>query len=159
MSEVTIGQIAPDFWLPTDLEDSVTPVSLKGKTIILYFYPKDDTTGCTAQAIAFSSLKAEFERANAVVIGVSKDKLSSHTKFRQKYDLTIILASDFDNNIAENFGVWVEKSMYGREYMGMERSTFVIDANQVVRHIWRKVKVAGHGEEVLRVVQKMSDPI
>jgi thioredoxin-dependent peroxiredoxin len=157
MSDVTIGQIAPDFWLPTDIEDSVTPASLKGKTIILYFYPKDDTTGCTAQAIAFSGLKAEFDAANAIVIGISKDKLTSHKKFRTKYDLNVVLASDFERQTAESFGVWVEKSMYGRTYMGMERSTFIIDQNSVITHIWRKVKVAGHAEEVLRVVQKMGE--
>jgi thioredoxin-dependent peroxiredoxin len=158
MSDVTIGQIAPDFWLPTDDEHTVTPASLKGKTIILYFYPKDDTTGCTAQAIAFSALKAGFDAANAVVIGISKDKLASHKKFRQKYDLNVVLASDFERQVAESFGVWVEKSMYGRKYMGMERSTFLIDPNGRVAGIWRKVKVAGHAEELLRVVQKMTEP-
>jgi thioredoxin-dependent peroxiredoxin len=157
MSDVTIGQIAPDFWLPTDEDTSVTPAILKGKTIILYFYPKDDTSGCTSQAIAFSGLKLAFEQAGAVIIGVSKDKLSSHKKFRQKYDLSIVLASDFESQVAETFGVWVEKSMYGRKYMGMERSTFVIDPAGNVAHIWRKVKVAGHAEEVLRVVQKMGE--
>lgn len=156
MSDVTIGQIAPDFWLPTDDDTNVTPAILKGKTIILYFYPKDDTTGCTAQAIAFSHLKSEFENAGCMIIGISKDKLSAHKKFRQKYDLKIILASDYEQQVAESFGVWVEKSMYGRKYMGMERSTFIIDANNVISHIWRKVKVAGHAEEVLKVVQKLA---
>ena len=154
---MTIGQIAPDFSLPTDDDHSVTLTNLNGKTIILYFYPKDDTTGCTAQAIAFSGLKTAFDAAGAVVIGVSKDKLSSHKKFRQKYDLTIILASDAESHVAESFGVWVEKSMYGRKYMGMERSTFIIDADGKIAHIWRKVKVAGHGEEVLKVVQKLGE--
>jgi thioredoxin-dependent peroxiredoxin len=154
MSEVTIGQNAPEFWLPTDDEDSVTLSSLKGKKIILYFYPKDDTSGCTAQAIAFSNLKPEFDEANTVVLGVSKDKLSSHKKFRQKYDLKIKLGSDFETQITESYGVWVEKSMYGRKYMGIERSTFLIDGEGVISHIWRKVKVAGHAQDVLRVVQK-----
>jgi thioredoxin-dependent peroxiredoxin len=157
MSDVTIGQIAPDFWLPTDDEDSVTRANLNGKTIILYFYPKDDTTGCTAQAIAFSSLKAEFDAVNAVIIGVSKDKLASHKKFRQKYGLNVLLASDFEREVAQAYGVWVEKSMYGRKYVGMERSTFIIDPNNVITHIWRKVKVAGHAEEVLKVVQKVGE--
>jgi thioredoxin-dependent peroxiredoxin len=157
MSVVTIGQLAPDFWLPTDDENSVTPAILKGKTIILYFYPKDDTTGCTAQAVAFSGLKTAFDEAGAIVIGVSKDKLSSHKKFRAKYDLNIILASDFERDVAESYGVWIEKSMYGRKYMGMERSTFVIDSSGKIAHIWRKVKVAGHAEEVLKVVQKMGE--
>ncbi len=155
MSDVTIGQIAPDFSLPTDDGSSVTPSSLKGKTIVLYFYPKDDTSGCTTQAIAFSALKSEFEAVNAVVVGISKDKLTSHVKFRTKHKLDVVLASDFEQQVSESYGVWVEKSMYGRKYMGMERSTFVIDANGIVAHIWRKVKVAGHTEEVLKVVQKM----
>ncbi len=154
---MTIGQIAPDFSLPTDEDTSVTPAILKGKTIVLYFYPKDDTSGCTAQAIDFSAMKDAFEQAGAIIIGVSKDKLSSHKKFRQKYDLGIILASDFESQVAESFGVWVEKSMYGRKYMGMERSTFIIDPEGKIAHIWRKVKVAGHVEEVLKVVQKMGE--
>lgn len=157
MSDVTIGQIAPDFLLPTDDDTSVTPAILKGKTIVLYFYPKDDTSGCTAQAVDFSALRSKFEQVGAIIVGVSKDKLSSHKKFRQKYDLTITLASDFERQVAESFGVWVEKSMYGRKYMGMERSTFIIDANGKVAHIWRKVKVAGHADEVLTVVQKIGE--
>jgi thioredoxin-dependent peroxiredoxin len=154
MGDVTIGQNAPDFWLPTDDGNSVSLSSLKGKTIILYFYPKDDTSGCTSQAMAFSNLKTAFEEAGAVIVGVSKDKLASHTKFRLKYDLTILLGSDADSQVAETFGVWVEKSMYGRKYMGMERATFVIDPAGIVSHIWRKVKVAGHVDEVLKLVQK-----
>ena len=157
MSDVTIGQIAPDFWLPKDNEGIVTRESLKGKTIILYFYPKDDTTGCTAQAIAFSNLKPDFDALGALVIGVSKDTLASHKKFREKYSLTIDLASDFERQTAESFGVWVEKSMYGRKYMGMDRSTFLIDGDGIITQIWRKVKVAGHAEEVLRVVQKIGE--
>jgi thioredoxin-dependent peroxiredoxin len=157
MSDVTVGQIAPNFWLPTDDEDSVTLTSLKGKTIILYFYPKDDTTGCTAQAISFSVLKSAFETANAVIVGVSKDKLASHKKFRQKYDLRIILGSDFERDTAQTYGVWVEKNLYGRKYMGIDRSTFIIDQHGVIAYVWRKVKVAGHAEEVLKVVQKLSE--
>jgi thioredoxin-dependent peroxiredoxin len=155
MSEITIGQDAPDFTLPTDDQSSVTLGSLKGKSTILYFYPKDDTSGCTAEAIAFSGLSKAFEDADAVVIGVSKDKISSHQKFRLKYDLKITLASDFETQVAENFGVWVEKSMYGRKYMGIERATFLIDPAGKIVHIWRKVKVPGHADDVLRVVQKI----
>jgi thioredoxin-dependent peroxiredoxin len=155
MSEITIGQNAPDFTLPTDDQSSVTLGSLKGKSIILYFYPKDDTSGCTAEAIAFSGLSKAFENANAVVIGVSKDKISSHQKFRQKYDLTISLGSDFETQVVEAFGVWVEKSMYGRKYMGIERATFLIDPAGKIAHIWRKVKVPGHADDVLKVVQKI----
>jgi thioredoxin-dependent peroxiredoxin len=155
MSEITIGQDAPDFTLPTDDQSSVTLGSLKGKSTILYFYPKDDTSGCTAEAIAFSGLSKAFEDANAVVIGVSKDKISSHQKFRQKYDLKITLASDFETQVVEKFGVWVEKSMYGRKYMGIERATFLIDPTGKIAHIWRKVKVPGHADDVLSVVQKL----
>lgn len=156
MIDVTIGQNAPDFCLPIDDEHSLTLSSLKGKSIILYFYPKDDTSGCTAQAVAFSNQKHAFDEVGAVIIGVSKDTLKSHTKFRQKYDLTIILASDHSTQVSENYGVWVKKSMYGRKYMGMERATFLIDPSGVVSHTWRKVKVAGHVEDVLRVMQKPS---
>jgi thioredoxin-dependent peroxiredoxin len=157
MSDVTLGQLAPDFRLPTDEGDIVTTESLKGKTIILYFYPKADTTGCTAQALAFTGLKADFDAANAVVIGVSKDPVAKLKKFRQKYDLTIKLGSDHETQVAETFGVWIEKSMYGRSYMGIDRSTFVVSPDGKITHIWRKVKVAGHSEEVLRVVQKLGD--
>jgi thioredoxin-dependent peroxiredoxin len=155
MSALSIGDKAPDFWLPTDDDGSVTPIGIKGKSIILYFYPKADTSGCTSQAIAFSSLKSQFEAAGALVIGVSKDKISALKKFRQKHSLSIMLASDFENQVSEAFGVWVEKSMYGRKYMGLERATFVINPDGIITHIWRKVKVAGHGDDVLRVVQKV----
>jgi len=159
MSEVTIGTVIPDFRLPSDEDTIVSPASLKGKTTILYFYPKDDTSGCTKQAIAFSQLHTEFEAENAIVIGVSKDKISSHKKFRAKYDLKLLLLSDFENHVAESFGVWVEKSMYGKKYMGIERSTFVIDTNGVIAQIWRKVKVEAHAEEVLKVVRKLAERV
>lgn len=154
MNNLTIGQNAPEFSLPTDDGDTVTPSALKGKSIILYFYPKDDTSGCTAQAVAFSVLIEAFNAANAIVIGVSKDSLKSHTKFRDKYELKIKLASDVDTQVAEHFGVWVQKSMYGRTYMGMERSTFLIDPEGKIAFAWRKVKVPGHAEAVLKEVQK-----
>jgi peroxiredoxin Q/BCP len=155
MGEVTIGQNAPELWLPTDEGDSIALTGLKGKTIILYFYPKNDTSGCTTQAQDFTKAADAFAAENAQVIGISKDKIASHQKFRAKYDLGITLASDFETDIAETFGVWVEKNMYGRKYMGMERSTFVINPDGIVTNIWRKVKVAGHCDEVLAVVQKM----
>jgi thioredoxin-dependent peroxiredoxin len=136
-------------------DHSVTPIGIKGKSIILYFYPKDDTSGCTNQAIAFSGLQKQFDEANALVIGVSRDSLSSHKKFRQKHNLSIILASDVDGTVCEAFGVWVEKSMYGRKYMGLERATFLINPAGIIEQIWRKVKVPGHGDIVLNAVQKM----
>jgi thioredoxin-dependent peroxiredoxin len=156
MSTISVGDNAPNFWLPTDDDLSVTPIGIKGKSIILYFYPKADTPGCTNQAVAFSGLQKQFDAAGCLVIGVSKDKISSLKKFRQKHNLSIMLASDFENQVSEAFGVWVEKSMYGRTYMGLERATFLINPDGIITHIWRKVKVAGHGDEVLGVVQKMA---
>ncbi len=149
------GAPAPDFHLPTDGADGVSLAALKGKPVVLYFYPKDDTSGCTSQAVAFSENKAAFDAAGAQVIGVSKDSVASHAKFRAKYDLTIELASDVDGEVVEAYGVWVEKSMYGRKYMGIDRSTFLIDANGVIQRVWRKVKVPGHVAEVLKAVQAL----
>jgi thioredoxin-dependent peroxiredoxin len=156
MSALSIGDKAPDFWLPTDDPRSVTPTDIKGKSIILYFYPKDDTSGCTSQAIAFSALEKEFEAAGAVIIGVSRDSLASHAKFRKKHNLSIILASDEAGHVSDAYGVWVEKSMYGRKYMGLERATFLIKPDGTVGYIWHKVKVPGHAEIVLNTVQKMA---
>ncbi len=117
--------------------------------MVLYFYPKDDTSGCTAEAIAFTQSQKAFKAAGAVVIGISKDSPASHDKFKAKHSLGVSLAADEDTRIAQAYGVWVEKSMYGRRYMGMERATFLIDGKGVIRQIWRKVKVNGHAAEVL----------
>lgn len=127
-----------------------------GKAIVLYFYPKDDTTGCTREAQDFSTLMPRFEAANAVVIGVSKDTVKSHAKFAAKYDLKNILGADTDGTACEAFGTWVQKSMYGHEYMGIERATFLIDANGRILQIWRKVKVAGHAEAVAAAVETLA---
>ncbi|PTS89166.1 MULTISPECIES: peroxiredoxin [unclassified Caulobacter] len=142
------GDKAPDFDLPTDT-GRVSLTGLKGKKIILYFYPKDDTSGCTSQALQFSSEVEEFAKMGTVVIGVSKDSAASHAKFRKKHDLTVELAADTTGETVESYGAWVEKSMYGRKYMGIDRSTFLIDAEGVVREVWRKVKVPGHIKSVL----------
>jgi len=142
------GDKAPDFDLPTDT-GRVSLAGLKGKKIILYFYPKDDTSGCTSQALQFSSEVEEFAKMGTVVIGVSKDSAASHAKFRKKHDLTVELAADTTGETVESYGAWVEKSMYGRKYMGIDRSTFLIDAEGVVREVWRKVKVPGHIKSVL----------
>ncbi|MGF1455133.1 MAG: peroxiredoxin [Alphaproteobacteria bacterium] len=147
------GDKAPDFTLPTDGGGSVSLKGLKGKTVVLYFYPKDDTSGCTKEAIGFSEHRDAFEAAGAVVIGVSKDSIAKHDKFKAKYDLTIHLASDEDGDTTERYGSWVEKSMYGKKYMGIDRSTFVIDGGGVIRRAWRKVKVPGHVEAVLDAVK------
>ena len=149
------GDRAPDFDLETD-SGRVRLANLKGKAIVLYFYPKDDTTGCTAEAIAFSEAAADFEKAGAVVVGVSKDTAKSHGKFRGKYDLKVELGADTEGEVVERYGVWVEKSMYGRKYMGIERATFLIDREGAIRRVWRKVKVAGHAAEVLAAVKSLS---
>jgi peroxiredoxin Q/BCP len=153
--ELREGLKAPAFSLPTDNGGAVALKDLKGKRIVLYFYPKDDTSGCTKEAIAFTEHLKKFEKANAVVIGVSKDSVEKHEKFRAKHDLKIILGADEAGDVVEKYGVWVEKNMYGRKYMGIERATFLIDDKGVIRKIWRKVKVAGHAEDVLEAVQSL----
>lgn len=156
MSELTIGQSAPAFVLPRDGGGNVSLADLGGKTVVLYFYPKDDTTGCTTEAVDFTGLASEFEKAGAVVIGVSPDTVAKHEKFIAKHSLSLILAADTDQIAANAYGVWKEKSMYGRTYMGIERSTFLIGPDGVIRQIWPKVKVKGHAEEVLTAVRTIS---
>jgi thioredoxin-dependent peroxiredoxin len=143
------GDKAPDFELPTDSGEPVKLSRLKGKAAVLYFYPKDDTSGCTTEAKDFSKLAPQFRKVGVEVIGVSPDSTESHGKFRKKHDLAIKLAADTDKAVATAFGVWVEKSMYGRKYMGVERSTFLIDSQGRIAKSWRKVKVPGHADEVL----------
>ena len=126
-----------------------------GKNLVLFFFPKADTTGCTKEALSFSNLINEFEDLNTIVIGISKDPVEKQIKFKSKYDLKCILGSDVDINICSKFGVWVEKSMYGKKYMGIQRSTFLINTEQKIQHIWNKVKVPGHAEEVLEIVKKL----
>ena len=150
------GDKAPEFDLPTDT-GRVSLASLKGKKIILYFYPKDDTSGCTSQALQFSSEVEEFAKLGAVVVGVSKDSAASHAKFRLKHDITVELAADTTGEIVETYGAWVEKSMYGRKYMGIDRSTFLIDAEGVIREVWRKVKVPGHIKAVLTATKALKN--
>src|SRR5579864_1588471 len=147
--ELKVGDKAPNFTLPADSGRRVSLSGLKGKSVVLYFYPKDDTSGCTAEAIAFSKDAREFETEGAVVIGVSRDSPVSHDKFKAKHRLSVQLAADEDTKTAQSYGVWVEKSMYGRRYMGMERATFLIDRAGIIRRIWRKVKVPGHSADVL----------
>lgn len=147
------GQTAPDFTLPRDGGGEITLSTLRPKTVVLYFYPKDDTSGCTKEAQGFTEAKAEFEKAGAVVVGVSKDTAGKHDKFVEKYGLDVILASDADSDVCERYGVWVEKSMYGKTYMGIERATFLIGGDGKVLREWRKVKVPGHVDEVLSAVK------
>ncbi|HKT53908.1 MAG TPA: thioredoxin-dependent thiol peroxidase [Caulobacteraceae bacterium] len=143
------GDKAPDFELPTDGGGQVNLSHFKGQTLVLYFYPKDDTSGCTSEAQAFAAALHDFKHAGAAVIGVSKDSVKSHDKFKAKYDLNFPLGADVDGHVVERYGVWVEKSMYGRKYMGIERATFLIDGEGRIEKIWRKVKVPGHAAEVL----------
>lgn len=152
---LTIGQPAPPFSLPTDGGGSVSLSGLAGKNVCLYFYPKDDTSGCTKEAIAFNGLRAAFAAANTEIIGLSADSVSSHDKFKKKYGLGFALASDEGKAALEAYGVWVEKSMYGKKYMGIERTTVLIDKAGKVAAIWNKVKVEGHAEEVLAAAQKL----
>lgn len=152
---VEVGSPAPDFTLPADGGADVALSAFRGRPVILYFYPKDDTSGCTKEACGFRDLFPDFSAAEAVVIGVSKDGVASHNKFKEKYQLPFILASDEDTAVAQAYGVWVEKSMYGRKYMGLERATFLIDKDGAVREVWRKVKVTGHVEKVLKAVKAL----
>jgi peroxiredoxin Q/BCP len=147
------GDKAPDFTLPTDGGGSVTLSALKGEAVILYFYPKDDTTGCTAQACAFRDAEASFKGAKTKVIGISKDSVASHDRFKKKYDLPFTLASDQDGHVCEDYGVWAEKSMYGRTYFGIVRTTFLIDKDGIIQRVWSKVKVPGHAAEVLAAAE------
>ncbi|HEV2264288.1 MAG TPA: thioredoxin-dependent thiol peroxidase [Stellaceae bacterium] len=148
-----IGDKAPDFTLPTDGAGTVRLSDLKGQHVVLYFYPKDDTSGCTAEACQFRDLFPKFGRSDAAVIGISRDSIASHDKFKKKYKLPFTLAADEQGKVTERYGVWVQKSMYGRKYMGIERSTFLVDGKGVIRGIWRKVKVPGHAEEVLNAIK------
>ena len=150
-----LGSPAPDFDLPGAGGGRIRLADLKGRKVVLYFYPKDDTSGCTKEAMEFNALRAEFEAAGATVIGVSPDDVKSHDKFKAKYELGFDLASDTEKAMLEAYGVWAEKSMYGRKYMGVERTTFLIDAAGKVAKIWAKVKVPGHAAEVLAAVKAM----
>jgi len=146
------GDAAPDFDLPSDGGGQVRLADFKGKKLVLYFYPKDDTSGCTSEAQAFTAAADDFKKAGAVVVGVSKDSVKSHDKFKAKYELNFPLGSDAEGKAVEAYGVWVEKSMYGRKYMGIERATYLIDGAGRIAKVWRKVKVTGHAAEVLKAV-------
>jgi peroxiredoxin Q/BCP len=152
---LNVGDKAPDFDLPADGGGRIASADLSGKAYVLYFYPKDDTSGCTKEAQAFSGLAGEFEKAGVAVIGVSPDSPKSHDKFRAKYDLALRLASDEEHGMLEAYGVWAEKSMYGRKYMGVERTTILIGTDGRIARIWPKVKVDGHAEEVLAAAKAL----
>src|SRR5579863_4900222 len=153
--ELKPGDKAPSFDLPADGGRRISLSAQKGKSVVLYFYPKDSTSGCTAEALAFSKDAKAFVEAGAVIIGVSKDSAASHDKFKAKYDLAVNLAADEETRTAKDYGVWVAKSMYGRRYMGMDRATFLIDGRGKIRQIWRKVKVPGHSADVLQAARAL----
>lgn len=149
-----VGKKAPDFTLPTDGGGEVTLSKSKGP-VVVYFYPKDNTSGCTKEACDFRDAKPDFSKLKATVIGISKDSAKSHDGFKSKQKLNFTLAADEDVKTAKAYGVWIEKSMYGRKYMGMDRSTFLIDGKGVIRRVWRKVKVPGHVNEVLEALRAL----
>jgi len=155
MSKLDAGAAAPSFDLPTDGAGRLSLAMLKGKAVVLYFYPKDDTSGCTQEAIEFNGLRKDFEKAGAVVLGVSPDPVKMHDKFKAKHGLEFGLLSDETKDMLEAYGVWVEKSMYGRKYMGVERTTFLIGADGKIARVWNKVKVPGHAADVLAAAQAL----
>ena len=150
-----VGDKAPDFDLPRDAGGSLSLASLKGKTVVLYFYPKAMTPGCTTEAEDFRDRSDAFKKIGAVVVGASKDSVARHDKFKAKHDLAFPLVSDADGALCEAYGVWVSKKLYGRDYMGIERATFLIDGDGVIRNVWRKVKVKAHAEAVLEAARRL----
>jgi peroxiredoxin Q/BCP len=150
---VNTGDMAPDFTLPCDDAPDVTLSQLQPKLVVVYFYPKDDTPGCTKEAIGFTDHLDVFKTAGAEIIGISKDSVTKHGKFRAKHELGIMLASDENSDVCERYGVWKEKSMYGKTFMGIERATFLVGPDGTVLQAWHKVRVPGHVEEVLEAVQ------
>lgn len=156
MEKLGIGNLAPDFNLPRDGGAEQSLSQLRGKPVVLYFYPKDDTSGCTLEAHDFTALKPEFDKIGVEIIGMSPDKAAKHDKFKEKHELNITLVSDEEKTTLMNYGVWVEKSMYGRKYMGVERTTFLIDKTGKIAEIWHKVKVPGHAQAVLQAASKIA---
>jgi peroxiredoxin Q/BCP len=152
---IETGHPAPDFTLPRDGEGDVTLSALRPGKVVVYFYPRDDTPGCTKESIAFTDHLQAFTDAGATILGISKDSVKKHDKFRDKHDLKIALLSDEASDVCETYGVWVEKNMYGRTSMGIERATFLIDGVGNIAQVWRKVKVPGHVEKVLEAVQSI----
>ncbi|GAB6167173.1 thioredoxin-dependent thiol peroxidase [Thermostilla marina] len=158
MSEwIEVGKKAPDFSLPADNGEKIRLRNLRGKPVVLYFYPRDNTPGCTREACAFRDRSRELEKLGAVVLGVSTDSVESHQKFRDKYQLNFPLLADVDHKVAERYGAWREKVRFGKKSMGIQRSTFIIDAEGVVRKMWKSVKVDGHDEQVLKALREILD--
>lgn len=155
MTVLEKGMKAPDFELPRDGGGTLRLSQLAGKPVVLFFYPKDDTSGCTAEAVAFSQLKPDFAALGVEVVGISPDSAKSHDKFKQKHGLTVALVSDTEKTTLQEYGVWTEKSMYGRRYMGVERTTFLLGRDGSIAEIWRKVKVPGHAKAVLEAARAL----
>jgi peroxiredoxin Q/BCP len=153
---ISEGDVVPDVKLQAMDGSEFSPSDFRGQKLVVYFYPKDDTSGCTAEARDFTALADQFEQAGTWVMGVSRDNAASHRKFVDKHQLRVALASDADGSVCEAFGCWTEKSMYGRKYMGIERSTFLVDRDGVVKRVWRKVKVPGHAEAVLAAARELA---
>ena len=149
------GDRAPAFKIATDGGETLSSAGLKGSPYVVYFYPKDDTSGCTKEAIAFSAALPKFRKLGIEVIGVSRDSIESHAKFREKHKLKVALGSDPETKMAKDWGVWIKKSLYGREYMGVERATFLVNAKGVIAQAWHKVKVPGHVEAVLEAAKSL----
>lgn len=156
MNNVQIGDQAPDFDLPAGGGTNISLSGLRGGPVVLFFYPKDDTSGCTAEAIDFTALKPQFDAIGVALVGMSPDSVKSHDKFAAKHGLAVPLASDEEKRVLQAYGVWVEKSMYGRKYMGVERTTLLIDPEGKVVRIWSKVKVPGHAAEVLEAAKALA---
>lgn len=154
MARPAQGDTAPDFTLPGNGGSTITLSAHRGKTVILYFYPKDATPGCTLEAQDFSARAKDFAAAGAVIIGVSPDSAKKHDNFCKKFDLNLLLAADTETSVAQAYGVWVEKQMYGKKYMGIERTTFLIRPDGTIGHVWEKVSVDGHAQDVLETVTK-----
>lgn len=157
MTDLHIGDNAPDFTLPTDNDGEIALSSLRGGSVIIYFYPKDNTPGCTLESCGFRDAFPAFEKLDAKIIGISKCSVAKHDKFKAKYDLNFPLASDEHGDVCERYGVWKEKNMYGKKFMGIERATFLIDKNGRIANIWRKVKVKGHVAEVHDSLRNLCD--
>ena len=155
MADLAEGQAAPEFQLPRDGGETVRLAELRGKIVVLFFYPKDDTTGCTAEAIDFTRHLADFEKAGAIVLGMSPDSVDRHERFKSKHKLGIPLVSDEMHRTLEDYGVWAEKNMFGRTHMGVVRSTFLIDRDGTIAKIWRNVRVPGHAGDVLAAARKL----
>jgi len=152
---LSVGDYAPDFTLDRDGGKTITLSDLKGENIVVYFYPKDDTPGCTQEANDFTEAKHDFDISDTVIIGISKDSAEKHDKFKEKHSLSVILGADTECSVCEAYDCWVEKSMYGKKYMGIQRDTFLIDKKGIIRNIWHNVKVNGHVQEVLAAAKEL----